>query len=300
MDIIAIVIPIYNRLEITKMGLASIDISLSYYKANGDNKYQFRIIVVDDGSTDGTSAWIKNNYPEVIILNGNGNLWWTGSVNIGAKFAVEELYCDYVLLWNDDTTCTENYFLELEIVIIGNLYENSILVSKIFWLNEDNVLFNFGCTFNKFTGSKKGIGYNEKDSDKYNVVMKVDWAGGMGTLIPSSILIKLNFFDFKNFPQYFGDFDFFLRAKESGYSAYAIPTLKIFNDRETTGLYKVKNFKDFRNLLFSNRSMYNLKQNFEFTKRHSNTIISWLRLLMIYSYHTATLIINLVLIGKEK
>ncbi|MDB5023991.1 MAG: glycosyltransferase family 2 protein [Mucilaginibacter sp.] len=300
MNLISIIIPIYNRLEITKKGLISIDNSLSYYKANGNNKYQFKIIIVDDGSTDGTSEWINVHYPDIIILHGDGNLWWTGAMNRGAKFSVEKLNCDYVLLWNDDTICNENYFFELVKILISNLYENSILVSKTFWLNEDNILFNFGCVFNKFTGSKKGIGYNEKDSDKYNAVMKVDWAGGMGTLIPVSILTKLNFFDAKKFPQYFGDFDFFLRAKENGYNSYAIPTLKIYNDRATTGIHKVTNFKDFKNLLRSNRSMYNLKQNVEFTRRHSNTVISWLRLLLIYCYHTVMLITNILSIRKEK
>jgi len=118
-------------------------------------------------------------------------------------------------------------------------------------------------------------------------------------LIPVSILKKLNYFDAENFPQYFGDFDFFLRAKENGFCAYAIPTLKIYNNRDSTGFYKVKNFKDFKNLLFSSRSMYNLKQNIHFTKRHSNSPISWLRLLLIYCYHTLMLIVNSILPEKK-
>jgi GT2 family glycosyltransferase len=282
----------------TKRGLASIYQSLNYYKINGSNELNFRIVVIDDGSVDGSSEWIKNNYPEIIILNGDGNLWWTGSINKGAKFSVEELKSDWILLWNDDTNCSEDYFFQLEKILRNNLYNNAILVSKIFWLNEDGKLFNFGCFFNNKTGVKVAVGYNEKDSDKYNSILKVDWSGGMGTLIPGSILVKLNYFDALNFPQYAGDSDFFLRAKKEGYFSYAIPFLKIYNNRDTTGIYKVKSFKDFKNLLFSNRSMYNFKQNFKFTKRHSNYPISWLRFCMIYCYHTIMLFLNLITFWK--
>ena len=298
MNKISIIIPIYNRLEITKRGLYSIFLSLKHYEINGGNNFQFKIIVVDDGSKDGSSEWINAHRPDVIVLNGDGNLWWTGSINLGSRFAVENLSANYILLWNDDTLCEENYFLELTKTIESKLYENSILVSKIYWLNEDSLLFNFGCSFNKFTGNRKGIGFNQRDSDKFSKVRKVDWSGGMGTLIPTTILLKLDFFDANRFPQYFGDFDFFLRAKKNGFNSYAIPSLKIFNERETTGIYKAKNITEFKNLLLSNQSMYNVKQNFEFTKLHSNTVVSWIRLFLIYSYHTLILLKNIVLDKK--
>lgn len=300
MNKISIIIPIYNRLEITKRGLDSVFLSLKHYETNNIINFQFKIIVIDDGSKDGSSEWINAHFPDIIILKGDGNLWWTGSVNLGSRFAVENLSTNYILLWNDDTLCEENYFLELTKTIESNLYSNSILVSKIYWLNEDNILFNFGCLFNKFTGNRKGIGFNQPDSKKFSEVRKVDWSGGMGTLIPTMILLKLDFFDAKRFPQYFGDFDFFLRANKNGFNAFAIPSLKIFNERETTGIYKAKNFKEFKNLLFSNQSMYNLKQNIEFTKLHANTVISWIRLFLIYFYHTLILFRNIVFSKKNR
>jgi len=39
-----------------------------------------QVIIVDDGSSDRTAEEVAENYPEVTILEGDGNLWWTGAI----------------------------------------------------------------------------------------------------------------------------------------------------------------------------------------------------------------------------
>ena len=74
-----IIIPVHNRKEITLKCLDTL-------KQNGDlDKYY--VIVIDDGSTDGTSEAIQSLYPDVIILTGDGNLWWTGAIKKGMEYA---------------------------------------------------------------------------------------------------------------------------------------------------------------------------------------------------------------------
>ncbi|MDA9555551.1 glycosyltransferase [Pelobium sp.] len=278
---LGLVLPIHNRKNITINSLNNIHSAIRYYERNGLKNLIIDIIVVDDGSIDGSGDWIKSNRPEVILINGDGHQWWSGSINMGAKYAVRNLNCSHVLLWNDDTICKEDYFCQLELVVLSNaIYQTSILVSKIFWLNESNNLFNFGCLYSKMTGKKTLIGLNQKDI--FKEIKKIDWSGGMGTLIPANILEEVNYFDNINFPQYHGDIDFFLRAKEKGHSAYSIPNLTIYNDKETTGMNVAKSMKDLKLMLFSNRSIYNFKQNFYFNRRHSNTLISWFNLFNEY------------------
>lgn len=279
---IAIVIPVFNRKNITIEGLANISEALTFYQQESKNIFTFKIVVIDDGSTDGTSDWIQRNRSDVFCLKGDGNLWWSGSINKGSKYAIEILQATHVLFWNDDTLCAKEYFKELEKVVIHNnkLLEN-ILVSKIFWLgNKEQLLFNFGCYFNPKNGKKTIIGLNKKDV--YNEIIPVDWSGGMGTLIPASILVEVDYLDAKNFPQYDGDIDFFLRTKEKNYQIYAIPTLHIFNNPETTGIHNQKKITDLPAILTSLRSLYNVKKNIQFNLRHSNTFTSWIRLLKDY------------------
>src|SRR5450756_1670023 len=110
----SILIPIYNRLTITKQGLRNLYKALEQYTATGKWECRFEVIVIDDGSTDGSSQWIAENYPGVHLLQGDGNLWWSGATNKGARFAIEHLQSDYILLWNDDIAPDNDYFLEVE------------------------------------------------------------------------------------------------------------------------------------------------------------------------------------------
>jgi len=279
---LAMVIPVYNRKEVTIGGLQNIYDSLEYYHSFGKSTLQIDVIVVDDGSTDGTSEYIGAQYKDVTVLKGDGNLWWSGAINMGAKYASSLGRFTHVLLWNDDTICKLDYFVILENTVNqSEEYLNSILVSKVFWINNKNILFNFGCYYDSKTGKQDLIGLNKPDT--FNEIKRVDWSGGMGTLIPIHILQKVNFFDNINFPQYHGDIDFFLRVKENGFHTYAIPKLIIYNNAETTGIVKATNFKQLGTVFTSNSSLHNFKQNYYFNKRHSNTFVSWLRFVKRYS-----------------
>jgi GT2 family glycosyltransferase len=284
MNNISIVIPIYNRLLLTQRGIQSLHNSLDYYQSRAaDTQYSFSIVVVDDGSTDGSSEWIAEQYPTVHLLKGDGNLWWTGAVNKGSRHAVEELNADFVLLWNDDTLCDISYFVELSTLLTrDSTYRNSILASKIYWVDESNILFNYGCYYSNKTGKKKLIGVNQKDSGQFSDIIPIDWSGGMGTIIPAKILKEVGYFDAEHFPQYHGDLDFFLRAGKKGYSSFAVPTLKIYNNRDSTGVSTAKSFADLKKILLSNRSHYNIRHNFLLNQRHANTVLSWGYFLLRY------------------
>jgi len=94
---IAVIIPVFNRRETTLkcLGLLKNNVLIP-------NNSLINIIVVDDGSTDGTAAAIKLAFPDVKILNGDGNLWWTGAINMGVEFALSQDF-DYLLTrLNDD------------------------------------------------------------------------------------------------------------------------------------------------------------------------------------------------------
>jgi GT2 family glycosyltransferase len=73
---IFIVIPVHNRRDFTRECL------LSLRKQTYKN---FKVIIVDDGSMDGTGDMIEKDFPEVIPLKGDGELWWTGATNMGVE-----------------------------------------------------------------------------------------------------------------------------------------------------------------------------------------------------------------------
>jgi GT2 family glycosyltransferase len=75
----AVIIPVHNRRDLT---LAC----LRHLRASGDLE-PIGVIVVDDGSTDGTSEAVRAEFPKVEILRGDGSLWWTGAIALGMQHA---------------------------------------------------------------------------------------------------------------------------------------------------------------------------------------------------------------------
>ncbi|MDJ0703950.1 MAG: glycosyltransferase family 2 protein [Leptolyngbyaceae cyanobacterium MO_188.B28] len=90
---IYIIIPVHNRRLCTLACLENL--------RHQDIINRYKIIVVDDASTDGTSDVVRERYPEVEILVGDGNLWWTGAIVKGMEYAVSK-DADYLIWLNDD------------------------------------------------------------------------------------------------------------------------------------------------------------------------------------------------------
>ena len=273
---ISIIIPIYNGLEYTKKCLKFLYESIN----NSSIGSNISIIVVDDGSIDGSADWIKNNYSEVIILSGNGNLWWSGAVNLGTKYALNTLNSDYVLLWNNDIKPCTDYFKNLCEILEKNPKE-TIICSKIFYLDKPDVIWSMGGIFNTKTGVHKMIGVNQIDNEKFSSRIAVDWNTGMGTLIPKIVFKKIGFFDERTFPQYHGDADFTLRAKKNGFKILAYPNLKIWNDISSTGIQK-KDFRSFIKSFYSIKSHNNIIKNIKFYHRHCTSYIAYCELFKKY------------------
>ena len=72
----SVVIPSYNEMANLQKGVLD---KVAHFLAK--QKYSYEVIIVDDGSTDGTSKFIKSNYPEINIIKGPGDWWWTKSMN---------------------------------------------------------------------------------------------------------------------------------------------------------------------------------------------------------------------------
>src|SRR4051794_36486844 len=102
---VEIVLPVYNRRDTTIQALKSLS------RINSDG-IDVHIIVVDDGSTDGTGQAISQNFPHIQIIAGNGELHYAAGTNRGIEAALAR-NADYVITTNDDTIFHENFLLRL-------------------------------------------------------------------------------------------------------------------------------------------------------------------------------------------
>src|SRR6056297_2910382 len=93
---ISIIITTYNR----KFFLSELLGLL--YNQKIEKGLKIDIVVFNDGSSDGTEKLIGSKYPEIHLLKGDGNFWFTKSLNQACKYAIEHLNPDYILTLNDD------------------------------------------------------------------------------------------------------------------------------------------------------------------------------------------------------
>lgn len=264
MTTIAIVFPVFNGLSYTKKCLKAL---YQRFEALKSKPYQFKVIIVDDGSSDGSGQWIRDNYPQVILKTGNGNLWWSGGVNMALKAGLEEHGVDYFVWWNNDIIPGEDYFINL-IDILEKTTTDTVIGSKIYLDPDYRTIWSMGGKFDVKTGFKSMIGTQTMDGPEFEKPQPCDWLTGMGTITHRSVYEEIGMLDENLFPQYHGDADFTLRASKAGFKVVAMPGLNIYNDTRHSGLKHDESFGRLWQSLFSIRSNFNIKKDFQFYAKH--------------------------------
>lgn len=274
---ISIIIPIFNGLHFTKICLKSLFETCKI----GELEANISVVIIDDNSSDGSYEWIKNNYPQVFLVKGDGNLWWSGGINAGLKYAQTNLKADYLVWWNNDIVPDEHYFDNL-IQILQKSDVNTIMGSKIYLDADKSIVWSMGGIFNPKTGSRYMEGMGMPDSEDFNKIKEVDWLPGMGTITHRSIYEKIGFVDDRRFPQYHGDSDFTFRAKKSGCKIEVYPELTIFNDTTNSGIKHNDSFKKLMESLISLKSNNNIKKDLMFYNLHAESILAYSHLVDKY------------------
>lgn len=248
-----VVTPVFNAKDQTLQFIA--DMSKQTYKG-------IKIVVVDDGSTDGTAEAITAKYPATVVLTGSGNLWWSGSTNLGVEYALKHK-ADYILTINNDLTVDKAYVQTLVDAAQNN--PGALIGSTVVDETDPQNVWFAGAGFDYKRGEMQHV--NGPLSQFKGKVLASDWLSGMGVLIPSEVFEKIGLYNTKDFPQYFGDSDFSLRAKEAGYKLLVSGDAVVESDVKSAWLHRqIKNphLGMFKDLFISIRSPYQVKSRVAF------------------------------------
>ena len=186
----------------------------------------FSVMVIDNGSSDGSREMVKGNYPSVEMLALDHNYGFAGGYNrCFAQLKDEPL--EFILLLNNDTEVDSdilNSFTQAK----EQFGDNQIYGGKIFYQDNPEKIWYAGGKVNIKWGHISHRGIRKHDSPEFSIPIETDYVTGCCLFTSMQVINQLNGFD-ERFNMYGEDVDLCLRAKEEGIQCYYWPEAKLWH-----------------------------------------------------------------------
>jgi len=206
-----------------------------------NNDYpNFEVIVIDNGSTDGTKEWVEKNFPNVFVLRTEKNLGYSGGFNLGLEYAFNKKNVDFVLITNNDVKADSNVIKELvKVALMDEMI--GFVTGKVYFFDKPNILQTVGKKFDPILWNGGHIGNLEEDLGQYDEVCERYFADDIFTLVSKKLYFKIGGYD-PTFQFQSEEYDWQARAKKAGFKIMYTPFAKIWH-KESATIGKASAFK---------------------------------------------------------
>lgn len=188
---------------------------------------EFRVLVVDNGSTDGSEKMLRECLPDIEVLQTGANLGFAGGNNVGIRHALEN-GADFVWLLNNDTTVEPD---ALSALVRATLMDENVgmVGSKIVYHGEPSTLWYAGAVLDPQKPYRPHhIGLNEKDQGQYDQTCETGYVTGCSLLAHREMIEAVGLLDDDLF-LYFEDVDWSARAKAAGWKLTYCPESVVYH-----------------------------------------------------------------------
>jgi GT2 family glycosyltransferase len=187
----------------------------------------YKIIVVDNGSTDDSVIAIRTSYPQITLLETGDNLGYVGGNNVGLEHA-RTLGVKYALLLNNDTEVAPD-FLNLLLQTVEADPHIGVVGPLIYYFDRPKVVWSAGGAINWQQGSTYMIGLNEVDQGQFGPTPHlVDFVTGCALLIKMAVIDQVGVLD-PRFFAYYEEVEWCVRVTRAGFSILLVPQAKIWH-----------------------------------------------------------------------
>lgn len=198
---------------------------------------QYTIVLIDNGSADGSGKKLQDAHPDIVVLFSETNLGFTGGNNIGFRYSLENGF-DYSMMLNNDTF-VEPDFLNLLITIASSSDVIGAVQPRIHFNHNRQLLWNGGSYFNPVWGFAYTQGENRIPEQKHLVNKQVDWITGCSFLIKNCVLEKTGLLA-ENMFIYSEDVDLSFRIREQGFILMYVADAVVYHIAGMSNKSKIK------------------------------------------------------------
>jgi GT2 family glycosyltransferase len=190
------------------------------------------VILVDNGSTDGSVGYLRMLFPDLIILENSENLGIAGGRNRGFREA-NRRGNDYILSLDNDARM-DSQLIEALVEVAQSAPRIGVVGPKTY---SDDGSGTIQCTGGRITYTQnvcaqRGLG--ETDRGQYDKIEDVDYFPGFGFMARREVFEKLNFLDESFYGYGHEDTDFCLRAAQLGYRVVYVPRAVLWHRGSAT------------------------------------------------------------------
>ncbi len=183
----------------------------------------FEIILVDNGSHDGSPEYVQEHYREVKVVRLAENRGFAGGNNAGIRMASGK----YLALLNNDTKVDPDWLRNLAREAEAGPSAVGMWASKILSYDNPEIIDNVGLLLYA-DGLARGKGRLEKDEGQYEQAGEAFFPSGCAALYRRQMLDEIGLFD-EEFFAYADDVDLGLRARLAGWQCIYVPSAKVYH-----------------------------------------------------------------------
>jgi len=190
----------------------------------GSTYPNFRLLVVDNHSTDGTVSHVRDSFPHIEVLENPVNLGFAAGINVGLRKALDE-GAEFVLIVNNDIVVAPSMLEHLVAAMAPGVGASAPLIYE---LEAPERVWSSGFTRHPVLLEMRGGARGKSAPADWTHPFEVDYLLGCAMLLSSSVLQDIGFFD-ERFFFYYEDLDFCVRARQAGYRLLVVPQAKMWH-----------------------------------------------------------------------
>lgn len=183
----------------------------------------FEVVVVDSASSDNSIKKLREEFPQVHIIEMEENVGVAAGNNIGIDF-FRKKKAEYILLLNNDIEVDT----KLLTYLVEQASEQTVVVPKIYYFEPSNMFWFAGGALDWKKELASHWGWQQTDNGQFDKIKKITYSPTCCMLIHTSIFDVVGLID-ETYFMYYDDTDFCARLEQAGIDILYVPNAKLWH-----------------------------------------------------------------------